>query len=142
MKKKQTKKKSRSKRQFQLKDLRKGAVVIDAIQKIPQSHQPTLFSHLNDETLLFLTKCVSCILNGDPHFHLSKAEKAEVAHCLKPHQKILEYIATPKNQKLILRKIKKPQLGEGFLISALLSAATPLISSLIQNAISKYKKKT
>jgi hypothetical protein len=105
--------------------LKKKLKTLCELEDCSKSKKHNIGKHLNHESLDLITDAAYNIVNAKPH----NISKTRVNH-LKPHKKILLYLANPKNSLENKRNKIVKQEGSG-LISLLISIAIPLLSSLI-----------
>ena len=95
------------------------------LKKCGKNKNDCLVKHLNDEALDVLINAVFNIVNTP-----SKKFKKTQVNSLKPHKKVLLYLANPKNSLEKKRKNITHQAGTGFL-TLISTIAIPLISALL-----------
>ena len=119
--------------------LKKRAKLIQTLNAIPQDKHVELIKNLDTDSLSFLTRCMGCVLEGkSPHLKLKHHDKKLAHAAWKPYSKQMKLLVDSANQQMVVRKIRK-QTGEGFLFTAILSAAIPLIANLISKLFAKRK---
>ncbi len=95
------------------------------LKKCSKHKNDCVLKHLNDEALDILINTVFNIVNTPS----TKLKKSQV-NSLKPHKKLLLYLANPKNSLEKKRKNITHQAGSGFL-TLISTIAIPLISALL-----------
>ena len=126
-----TKKKDDKTSLFKRADIRKRAKLLHMLSSIKNlKNTVEIVKNMDEKNLTFLTNCLSALVRGEGQFRMKNSEKEQAQKILKPYQKTLKKVANSASSKHVVGIIKK-QKGEGFLISALLSAAVPLITSLL-----------
>lgn len=119
-------------------DIQKRAKLLHMLNSIKNMKNTVeIVKNMDEKNLTFLTNCLSALVRGETQFRMKNTDRERAQKILKPYQKTLRKVANSTSSKHVVDIIKK-QKGEGFLISALISAAIPLITSLLS---SKMKKK-
>jgi len=118
-------------------DFKKKKDFLYSLDKIPTRDLVKILPNLSDENLEFLTNCLGGIIRCDcPQLKLSKKEQKIAKSAWSPYQKTLKKWECKSNEPDIVYRIKK-QTGDGLVLSALLSAAVPLVTNLIKKIIGK-----
>lgn len=124
---------------MKLNELKKKRDFLHSLNSVKPKKQMHLMKHLDKNTLGFLSECLACIVNGNSrHLRLKEKEKKLAQKAWSPYQKTLKKMSNPKNKATVLKGLQR-QTGEGFLMSAILSAAIPLITTLIQKLTGRKK---
>lgn len=110
--------------------------MLHALEGLSTRDQLCMMKNLDDSSINFLKNCLSCIVHDHPLLRLCGSDRKQALHILKREEKNLRYLVHEKNGTRVRGMIKK-QKGKGFIISSLIAAAIPLISSLIQKLIKK-----
>jgi len=92
----------------------------------------------HDNVIKFLIKCVKGIVENDAHFQLSNTEKNKAKKIMSPFKNEFRTIASSRKRGSIIKSMKQ-QHGRGVIISSLIAAAIPLISSLVSKLFKKKK---
>ena len=91
---------------------------------------------LNKGTVVFIIKCLSCIIHDKSRFRLSSSQRERVKTLMYPYKKDYTQLANLNNISRIHNSIQK-QHGRGVFLSGLITAAIPLISSLLKKILKK-----
>ena len=97
------------------------------------------FLHQESECVInFLLKCIAAIIRKDPlmHEHICSADKQTAKKLMYPFKNEYIHLANFKYHPKIIREIKS-QKGTGIILSSLIAAAIPLITSLIESIVKK-----
>ena len=117
------------------KDLKRKKDFLYSLDNIPTRDLVKLLPNLSDENLSFLTNCLGGVIRCDcPHLKLNKKEQLLAKSAWAPYQKSLKKWECQGNEPEIVYRIKK-QTGEGLVLSALLSAAIPLVTNLVKKVL-------
>ena len=131
----------KKKPKMKLKELKKHANFMRSVNSVSPTRQVHLLKYFDTDSLTFLNKCLASLVNGNSrHLKLKKREQKLAQKAWLPYKKALKKMSDSKNNPHILSRIKK-QTGEGIIVSALLSAAIPLIANLIEHIVRGGKKK-
>lgn len=132
-------KEGKKEKKMKLKELKKRGDFLHSLNSVRPKKQMELVKHLDKESQKFLTECMACLVNGNSrHLRLKDKEKKLAQKAWAPYQKTLKKMSNPKNKTRVLKGLKK-QTGEGFIMSAIISAAIPLITTLVQKLMGKKK---
>ena len=124
---------------MKISELKKQAKLVHSLNSVSPKKQMHIMKNLDPAALTFLTKCMSCVLNGSSsNLKLKPNQRKLAQRSWEPYKKEMKKIANTKNHAMVVKRIRR-QTGEGFILSAILSAAIPLISTLIQKAFTKKK---
>ena len=92
-------------------------------------------------TMEWIRDCLASLVNGSSrHLKLKRGEQKLAQTAWLPYKKQLKRLSSEDNHGQVLARIKK-QTGEGVMFTALLSAAIPLITNLIELIVGGKKKK-
>ena len=126
---------------MKLSELKNRANFMRAVNSLPPNGQMHLMKHLDDGSITFLNKCLASLVNGSSrHLKLKRGEQKLAQTAWLPYKKQLKRLSSEDNHGQVLARIKK-QTGEGVMFTALLSAAIPLITNLIELIVGGKKKK-
>ena len=121
---------------MRLAQLKKRKDLVYFLNNLPISEQVWLIRHLNRDAIKFLTACLCHILKQNSrHLKLSPTQKRSAKKMWKQHEKVLKKIGCANKEKIIQDIYK--QKGDGPIITALLSAVLPLITTLISKLTEK-----
>ena len=110
-----------------------------SLNSVPPKKQMHILKNLDPATLTFLTKCMSCVINGtSQNLKLKKSQRKLAQRVWEPYKKEMKKMSDPKKRTVVVKGIQR-QTGEGFILSAILSAAIPLITTLIEKVFTKKK---
>ena len=98
-------------------------------------HHPTSIHNQDEKFVTFLVKALGGIVNNDV-LALTPAQKKKLRSIMMPFKDHFLLISNPKKRKENVTNIRK-QYGSGLVISSLIAAAIPLISSLISKITNK-----
>ena len=119
--------------------LKKKQRLINSLENIPTKDLLHILPNLSDDNLGFLTNCFGSVIRCDcPHLKLSKKEQQLAKSAWSSYQKPLKRWGLQSNEPDIIYRIKK-QTGEGLVLSALLSAAIPLVANLVKKVLGNKK---
>lgn len=125
---------------MRLQEIKKHAKLVHSLDKVPAKNLSQLIKHLDPKIITFLTKCLASIVTGNSsHFRLKPKHRDMANKAWQPYKSSLEKMSRPKNTPAVVKRIQK-QKGEGFIFSAILSAAIPLITHLISKIFSPAKQ--
>lgn len=125
---------------MKLKELKKKKGLIHSLNSVPPKKQMQLLKHLDKNSLEFLTECLTAIVKGNSrHLRLKDKNKKRAQKVWAPYQKTLKKMSNPKHKAVVLKGLQR-QTGEGFIMSAVLSAVIPLITTLMSKLFGKKKK--
>ena len=112
---------------------RKYLPLLHTLKDTPTSPRRDLLSRLHPQCLSYIITTLTHILLKKRGYHVSEREAQRVRAVLKPHatKQAFKLITQPNKGKQIQQQIYK-QNGRGIFLSALLSAAIPLIASVIR----------
>ena len=112
---------------------RKYLPLLHTLTDTPANPRRDLLSRLHPQCLSYIITALTHILQKKRGYHVSEREAQWVRSVLKPHATKPAYklITQPNKGKQIQQQIYK-QNGRGIFLSALLSAAIPLIASVIR----------
>jgi len=122
--------------------MRKSRVSKKEIQK----HMPDIL-RLNDckdrhvhrehnNVIKFLIKCVRGIVENDNNFKMNDSEKIKARKIMTPFKTEFRALASPGRKTKMIQSMKE-QRGSGVIISSLIAAAIPLITSLVSKLFKK-----
>lgn len=94
-------------------------------------------SKIDFKTVLFSLKCISDLLCKQKYMKLRKSNRTRLKVVLNPYKNKLLKLATPSKRVGIAKKMRS-QTGGG-IISGLVLALIPLVSSLVSKLINKKK---
>ena len=97
------------------------------------------FLHQETECVInFLLKCLAAIIRKDPlmHEHICSADRQTAKKLMYPFKNEYMHLANFKSHPKIIREIKS-QKGTGIILSSLIAAAIPLITSLVESIVKK-----
>ena len=121
---------------MKLVQLKKKKNLVYCLNNLPINEQVCMIQHLDRDSMKFLISCLCRILKqNSQHLKLNKNQKASAKKLWKNHEKVFKKIEKT-NKGKIIQNINK-QTGDGPVISALLSAVLPLITSLISKLFEK-----
>ena len=106
--------------------------LLSLIKKLRVEDRQKLIKHLDSDAIDTLCECVYNLINED--LGLSRAKISKLKQKLEPSKRNLRFVANKSNSVTKRRKVLS-QEGEG--LGLILSAAIPLISSLISGLTKK-----
>lgn len=120
--------------------VKKAEVMLPLLQSLqdfkPANRRSILLSHLDDETCEMLYETIANVIQNEA---IPPVTRARLRKALAPHKGAVRYIAD-KSKPPALKKKKMVQMG-GFVMSAIIGAAIPLLVDLVAKAFAKRKKK-
>lgn len=123
---------------MKLSEVRRHAHVVKCLESMPYENQLKLVRSLPSNQLNFLARCLHCLIYNQTRLRLTPSERTRVRSVLQPHHKELKYISSAGQGDKLSKQLRR-QTGRGFLLSALITAAIPLISSVINKLLGKKK---
>jgi len=92
----------------------------------------------NECVINFLLKCIAAIIKNDPlmHEHICSADKQIAKKLMYPFKNEYLHLANFKYHPNVIQEIKS-QKGTGIILSSLIAAAIPLITSLVESIMKK-----
>ena len=126
---------------MKLNELKNRANFMRIVNGLPPAQQMHLMKYFNDDSIAFLNKCLASLVNGSsPHLKLKRDEQQLAQTAWLPYKKQLKRLSNEDNHGQVLARIRK-QTGEGVMFTALLSAAIPLITNLIEQIVRRGSSK-
>jgi len=121
---------------MKLAQLKKKRDLVYCLNNLSINEQVCIIKHLDKDSINFLTDCLRHIVSQNSrHLKLTANEKQFAAQLWKQHEKVLKKIGRT-NKSKIVHSIHK-QTGDGTIISALLTAILPLVTSMIAKLFEK-----
>jgi len=116
------------KKSLQIRKLKRKELlpILQILKQVKPGKRPAILEHLDDPTCESLYELVHNVISNE---RVPKAKRDLLEKKLKPHKDQLRFLAR-KNAKRLVKKKAMSKMG-GFPFSILLSAAIPLITSLL-----------
>jgi hypothetical protein len=132
--------KVKKKRGLRTSELLDRRIFLQSLNTLPMQKKMYVLKHLDEKSIRFLAECFRNIVDGESSLmRLSKPQQALAQKHWEPYMPTLRKISLNKLPNVV--KQVKRQTGDGLLMAALISAAMPIISSLIESLSKKKRKK-
>lgn len=125
---------------MRLNELEKKRGLMQTLCALTVNQQVELIQNMDKESIIFLMKCLGCVLDSSScNFKLSVKQKQLAKTLWNPYKDSMQRISKSENHSSILKQIQSKKSKQGKKYAVILAATLPLINALSERASNKKK---
>lgn len=125
---------------MRLNELEKKRALMQTLCILTVNQQVELIKNLDKESIIFLIKCLGCVLDSSScNFKLTVKQKQLAKKLWNPYKESMQKMTKSENYSSILKQIQSNKSKQGKKYAVILAATLPLINALSERASNRKR---